>query len=136
MAQPTAHEALIYLMVVMSASDRDMTDSELNQIGVLVRSLPVFDGFDPERLLDVAQQCQKLLQGDDGLGKVIAAVWESVPAALHETAYVLAVDVAAADLDITREETRILDVIRSRLDVDPLAAAAIERAARARYRTL
>ena len=29
MAQPTAHEALIYLMVVTSAADRDMTDVEL-----------------------------------------------------------------------------------------------------------
>ncbi|TGR90010.1 Tellurite resistance protein TerB, partial [bacterium M00.F.Ca.ET.191.01.1.1] len=29
----TTHEALIYLMVITSASDRDMTDVELARIG-------------------------------------------------------------------------------------------------------
>ena len=35
MARPTAHEALIYLMVITSASDREMTDSELARIGAV-----------------------------------------------------------------------------------------------------
>ena len=36
----TPHEALIYLMVITSASDRDMTDVELARIGDVVRSWP------------------------------------------------------------------------------------------------
>jgi hypothetical protein len=38
MPNPTVHEALIYLMVVASASDRDMSDPELGLIGKVVRS--------------------------------------------------------------------------------------------------
>src|SRR5690606_28687829 len=45
-----AHEALIHLMIVAAAADSDMTDAELRRIGDLVRTLPVFDGFDDERL--------------------------------------------------------------------------------------
>ncbi|TIM60124.1 MAG: Tellurite resistance protein TerB, partial [Mesorhizobium sp.] len=40
------HEALIHLMVITSASDRDMTDVELARIGDVVRSWPVFEDFD------------------------------------------------------------------------------------------
>ena len=53
MALPTAHEALIYLMVVTSAADRDMTDVELARIGNVVRAWPIFEGFDDERLIGI-----------------------------------------------------------------------------------
>src|SRR5437762_2774463 len=36
MPLPTPHEGLIYLMVITSASDRDMTDVELARIGDVV----------------------------------------------------------------------------------------------------
>jgi hypothetical protein len=55
MPSPTAHEALIYLMVVTSASDRDMTDVELTRIGEVVRSWPIFIDFNADRLVLVAQ---------------------------------------------------------------------------------
>ena len=45
MAKPTAHEALIYLMVVTSASDRDMTDVELARIGEVVQHLADLRGL-------------------------------------------------------------------------------------------
>jgi hypothetical protein len=63
---------------------------------------------------------------------VIAAL----PARLHETAYALAVEVAAADLHVEQEELRFLQMLRDRLDLDKLAVAAIESSARARYRSL
>ncbi len=49
----TPHEALIYLMVITSASDRDMTDVELARIGDVVRTWPVFEDFDQDRLVAV-----------------------------------------------------------------------------------
>ena len=55
----TPHEALIHLMVITSASDRDMTDVELARIGDVVRSWPVFVDFNQDRLVAVAQACQK-----------------------------------------------------------------------------
>ena len=53
-----------------------------------------------------------------------------------ETAYALACDVAVADSRLTQEELRLLEMIRFRLEVDRLSAAAIERGARARHAVL
>ncbi len=136
MTTPTPHEALIYLMVIMSASDRDMRDEELARIGAIVRTLPVFRGFDEDRTIDVAQRCQQLLQREPGLEGMLSTIRDALPQALRETAYALAVDVAAADLSVGAEETRLLDLVGARLDLDPLAVAAIERAASIRHRTL
>lgn len=132
--KPSTQEALIYLMVVMSAADRDMTDAELGRIGSVIRILPVFDGFDENRIIDVARQCQQLLQKHDGPERVLDIVRDSVPTALHDTAYALAVEVVAADLYVEPEEKRMLQIVRSRLGLEPLLAAAIERAAQARHR--
>jgi hypothetical protein len=48
-------------------------------------------------------------------------------------AYALACDVAAADGTLGETELRLLEEFRYELDIDRLAAAAIERAARARH---
>ncbi len=132
----TPQEALIYAMVTLSASDRQMTDRELRKIGDIVRTLPIFGGFDTDRLVHVAEACGAIVAEDDGLHQVLTTIAASLPKRLHETAYALAVEVAAADLHVEQEELRFLELLRDVLDVDALTAAAIERAARARYRTL
>jgi len=40
------HDALIYVMVMMSGVDRGMADEELHRIGDIVRTLPAFRDFD------------------------------------------------------------------------------------------
>lgn len=136
MPSPTPHEALIYLMVITSASDRDMTDVELARIGDVVRSWPVFEDFKQDQLVPVAQACQKLLHEKDGLEGVLAQVAEALPERLRDTAYAAAFEVAAVDLEMRMEEVRVLQLIRRQLDLDTLTVAAIGRAAKARLRTL
>lgn len=60
----------------------------------------------------------------------------ALPQKLHETAYAVACDVAAADGHIKPEVIRLLELLRHGLDIDRLAAAAIERGARARHAVL
>jgi tellurite resistance protein len=86
--------ALVYVMVIVSAADRAMSDREIRRIGSVVRNLPK---------------------------------------RLYETAYALAVDVAAADVKVGQEELRLLQILRHRLGLDRLVTVAIERAARARH---
>ena len=135
MSKPTIQEAMIYLMVIMSASDREMRDAELARIGAVVRLLPIFHGFEQSRTLTVAQECQRLLQQEGGFAAILAMIRDVLPQELRETAYALAVDVAAADLSVRSEETRVLDIVRQRFEIDALAVAAIERAASIRHRT-
>tara|TARA_R110002096_G_scaffold215838_1_gene403721 strand:+ start:420 stop:863 length:444 start_codon:yes stop_codon:yes gene_type:complete len=130
------HTALIYVMVLISASDGEMTDAELAQIGNIVTHLPVFRDFDVERLSSVAASCNDILQDEDGLDTALALVNAGLPEKLRETAYAMACDVAAADGQIKQEELRLLEIMRHELRVGRLPAAAIERGARARHTVL
>jgi tellurite resistance protein len=132
----TAHEALIYLMVVTSASDRDMTDVELARIGDVVRSWPVFEGFNDQKLIRIAQDCQKLLHEAEGLDGVLSTAARAIPERLHDTAYAAAIEVAAVDLEMRLEEVRVLQLLRRHLSVEEKMISAIEWATKARHRML
>lgn len=135
MSKLSPHDALIHIMVTMSAADQTMSDSELAKIGNIVKSLPVFKDFDIQRMIAVAHDCTDILQKEEGLDTIIENAYDSLPEHLRETAYALAVDVAAADLQIEQEELRLLQILRHKLGIDRLTAAAIERGARARHQT-
>lgn len=130
------HDALIHLMIVAASSDSDMTDRELTRIQALIGRLPVFEGFDKSRFTNVANECADLLNGPGGLDHVLDAAVNALPAKLQDTAYALAVEVAAVDLHVEQEELRFLEMLRDRLALDRLTTAAIETAARARHRRL
>jgi tellurite resistance protein len=130
------HEALIYAMVTMSAVDRKMTDEELARIGDIVSHLPVFADFQDEQLVAAAEACGEILSADGGLDEVLRAIQRGLPEKLHETAYALALEVAAADMNVRPEEVRFLELLAEQLGLDALAVAGIERGVRARLATL
>ena len=130
------HTALIYTMVLVSAADSDMTDAEMRTIGEIVRYLPVFADYDAKKLPTDARGCAKILEDENGLEQAFGMIMKTLPKKLHETAYALACDVAAAERKISQETLRLLEMIRYELAIDGLAAAAIERGARARHMTL
>ncbi|MBA4208745.1 MAG: Tellurite resistance protein TerB [Parvibaculum sp.] len=136
MSTISPENALIYIMVTMSAVDRAMSDTELRDIGTIVQTLPAFRDFNPERLIPVAKECAAILQEDGGLDAVFGLVRDALPSHLRETGYALAVEIAAADLSVGAEEMRLLQLLRDVLDIDKLVAAAIERGARARHMTV
>ncbi|GLS29328.1 Tellurite resistance protein TerB [Mesorhizobium albiziae] len=133
---PTAHEAMIYVMVITSASDRDMTDEELARIGQVVRSWPVFVDFPEDRLVAVAKDCQQLLHDGRSLDGILELARKAIPARLHDTAYALAVEVASVDLEMRMEEVRVMQRLRQALEIDDTTAHAIELASKARHRML
>ena len=122
-------------MVTLSAADRKMTDRELAKIGDVVRSLPIFADFDPEKLVPTAEACGALLQDEDGLDRVLGMI-AALPTA------------AARDRLCGRRRSGgrrpPCRAGGAPLPADParparprqLTVAAIERSARARYRTL
>ena len=127
------HAALIYTMVLVSAADQDMSDAELRTIGEIVNFLPVFADYDPQLLPNTAEACAEMLGVEDGLDRAFDLIKSSVPPKLRETAYALACDVAVSDGEMNQEKLRVLELIRHRLEIDRLIAAAIERGARARF---
>jgi tellurite resistance protein len=130
------HRALIYTMVIVSAADSELPDAELRIISDIVDDLPVFRDFDQGELPKVLNDCTELIGHENGLEATLTAINAALPAKLRETAYAIACDLVAADGEATQEELRILELIRHRLNLERLVAAAIERAARARFQTL
>lgn len=77
MKQITPQEALVYIMITTSAADTSMTDAELSSIGNVVSRLPVFQGFDRDRLPKLASDCYALLAYEDGLEESL--IWPMKP---------------------------------------------------------
>ena len=125
--------ALVYVMVVVAASDGVISDKELRTIGELSKTLPSFREFDHSRLLATAQDCGAILQENEGLEAVLGLVKAALPEHLRETAYWLALEVALSDSRIMLEEIRVIEALRRALGIDRLVSAALERGARARY---
>lgn len=132
----TPQEAVIYLMVMASASDGRMSEKELRSIGRVVRSFALFSDADEDGLVEMAEACGKLMSSEAGLHKVLTAAASSLPAHLGETAYAAVVDVITADENLDMTEIRVLELIRNALKVDDDGAAAIERSAKARHMTV
>ncbi len=129
----TPQQALIYTMITTSASDNTMTDSELRRIGSIVQELPAFRNFDANDLIKEAQSVSDVVSQPDGLNNVLDLIANSLPTHMRETAYVLAAEVAVADLQATPEERRFLQLLAQHLKLDALTTAALTRAAYARH---
>ncbi len=131
----SAQDALVALMMAVSLSDESVGTAELVTIEALVNNLPVFANYDADRMQNVSKTVFDLFEEEDGLDALFGLVNQALPEKLHETAYALCCDVAAADGLLGQTELRMLMEIRYQLDIDRLAAAAIERGARARHIT-
>lgn len=129
----TPQDALVAIMIAVSASDEQIRTSELVAIQRIVNHLPVFGDYDNDRLRQVAQTVFDLFEEEDGLDALFGLIRDALPERLFETAYALACDVAASDGLLQETELRMLEEIRHELNIPRLNAAAIERGARARH---
>lgn len=134
MEKLTVQEALIYIMVTTSAADEAISDNEFKALSEIVSHFPVFQGFDMERLDALAAECCVYLENPDGIERILDVTEAALPPKLRETAYALAVEIAASDLDIRQEELLFLQLVRDRFELEDLTVAAIERSARIRFR--
>jgi len=129
----TPQDALLAMMVGISASDNDLRTSELVAIQRILHHMPAFIGYDHTRLEKVTGMVLDLFADEDGLDEFFSLVRNALPERLYETAYALACDVAAANGTLYQPVLQLLREIRDELSIDPLHAAAIERGARARH---
>jgi tellurite resistance protein len=129
----STEQALIYTMVTMSGVEGKVNAIELNEVRQLVQTLPIFRDFDEHRLMLVAQEAGDILSETEGLQTVLGLIKEALAPRHRETAYALAVEVAASDMAVGKEELRFLAILRDALGLDKLVTAALERSAIARY---
>lgn len=125
--------ALIYIMVVAAIADHKLKKAELRIITDVVKMLPIFRGFTPDHFKIDFDNCISILEQEEGIETVLALVSEALPPKLKHTAYALSCEVIAADRSAELVELEWLALLRNRLKIDALNAAAIEMAIKARY---
>lgn len=125
-------DALVAVMIAASAADEVQSTRELQVIDRILDWLPAFEGYDKDRLPGLIDVVRELFSEEDGLDALLGLVADALPDRFNETAYALACDIAAADGSVKMAEIRFLEMLRDELGVGRLAAAAIERAARAK----
>jgi tellurite resistance protein len=126
-------DALVAVMVAVSASDEQLRTAELVAIQRTVNHMPVFGDYDADRIRTISQTVFDLFEEEDGLDALFGLIRAALPERLHETAYALACDVVAADGRLRDMELRMLEEVREELAIDRLHAAAIEWGARVRH---
>ena len=129
-------EALVCTMVLVAAADGQMSDREIGAMAGLVQTLPAFHDFTSEQLEAATEAATELLGEDDGLRHGGQLIRDALSPRLRETAYALACEVVAASGPASQPILRMLEFVVSELQLDALVAAAIERGARARHRTV
>lgn len=132
----SACDALVAVMMAVSASDETFRTSELVAIQRMVDHAPVFAEYDDDRIRIVSQTVITLFDEDEGVDALFGLIRDALPEKLYETAYALACDVAAADGLVYEGEIYMLAEIRDQLRIPRLHAAAIELSAQVRHRVL
>lgn len=132
----TPCDALVAVMVAVSASDSTMRTSELLAIQRNVDHAPVFAKYDDDRIRTISQTVMTLFEEEEGLDALFGLILDALPEKLYETAYALACDVGAADGRLYEGEIAMLAEIRHELKISRLHAAAIELSAQVRHRVL
>jgi tellurite resistance protein len=126
-------DALIAVMIAVSAADEQLRTVEMVAIQRMVNHMPVFAGYDADRIRTIAQTVFDLFEEEDGLDALFGLIRDALPERLRETAYALACDVVSADGRLRQVELRMLEEVREELAIDRLHAAAIEWGARVRH---
>jgi hypothetical protein len=110
-------------------SDAPAVEAWFQGGGLLVALLPA--AF----ILGLLLRCglAAILQEREGLDAVLGLVKEALPKYLRETAYALALEIVLTEAPVYAEENRILQRLKTTLDVDRLTAAALEKAAVVRH---
>ena len=79
----SAQDALVAAMVGVSASDENMTTSELLSISRMVSTLPIFYGYDLDRLRTVGETVLDLFTEEDGLDALFGLIRDALPDSLR-----------------------------------------------------
>ena len=87
----------------------------------MVDTLPIFDGYDHDRLRTIGQTVFDLFTEEDGLDALFGLMRDALPDSLRETAYALCCDVAAADGHAFQAELQFLLELRHELEHRPPA---------------
>ncbi|MDA9034890.1 tellurite resistance TerB family protein [Hyphomicrobiales bacterium] len=128
-------DSLIYTMTLSAATDGDISDKEINTINFLFTTLPIFKNSNNDYLSKKMIECMELTKEEDNFENLIDLINNGLNSnkELKKTAYILALEVMMADLNIADESIRFLEILGLSLNLDNLEISSMKHTIRSKY---
>ena len=125
-------------MTLSAATDGDISDKEMNTINYLFTTLPVFEKANNDYLSKKMIECMELTQEESNFENLLDHINERLDSKkdLKKTAYILALEVMMADLNVVEESIRFLELLGETLQLNNLEISSIKHTIRSKYESL
>ena len=125
-------------MTLSAATDGDISDKEMNTINYLFTTLPVFEKANNDYLSKKMIECMELTQEESNFENLLNHINEGLDSKkdLKKTAYILALEVMMADLNVVEESIRFLELLGETLQLNNLEISSIKHTIRSKYESL
>ena len=125
-------------MTLSAATDGDISDKEMNTINYLFTTLPVFEKANNDYLSKKMIECMELTQEESNFENLLDHINEGLDSKkdLKKTAYIVALEVMMADLNVVEESIRFLELLGETLQLNNLEISSIKHTIRSKYESL
>jgi hypothetical protein len=128
-------DSLIYTMTLSAAVSGDITDKELNVIKYLFTTLPVFENSNNDHLSKKMLESLEVIKSEPNIENITDLISESLEnnSNLKKTAYIIAIEIMMADLEVTEESHRVLELLENSFGLDTLETSSIKHTMKFKY---
>tara|TARA_B100000900_G_scaffold226955_1_gene192691 strand:+ start:732 stop:1154 length:423 start_codon:yes stop_codon:yes gene_type:complete len=131
-------DSLIYTMTLSAAISGDITDKELNVIKYLFTTLPVFENSNNDHLSKKIIESLEVIKSEPNIENITDLINDSLKnnSNLKKTAYIIAIEIMMADLEVTEESYRLLELFENSFGLDNLETSSIKHTMKFKYQDL
>jgi len=125
-------------MTLSAAVSGDITDKELNVIKYLFTTLPVFENSNNDHLSKKMLESLEVIKSEPNIENITDLISESLENNLNlkKTAYIIAIEIMMADLEVTEESHRVLELLENSFGLDTLETSSIKHTMKFKYQDL
>ena len=131
-------DSLIYTMTLSAAISGDITDKELKVINYLFTTLPVFENSNNDHLSKKIIESMEVIKSEPNVENIVDLIGDSLEenSNLKKTAYILAIEIMMADLEVSEESYRLLELFENSFELDALETTSIKHSIKFKYQDL
>ena len=125
-------------MTLSAAISGDITDKELNVIKYLFTTLPVFENSNNDHLSKKIIESLEVIKSEPDTENITDLINDSLKnnSNLKKTAYIIAIEIMMADLEVTEESYRLLELFENSFGLDNLETSSIKHTMKFKYQDL
>lgn len=125
-------------MTLSAAISGDITDKELNVIKYLFTTLPVFENSNNDHLSKKIIESLEVIKSEPNIENITDLINDSLEnnSNLKKTAYIIAIEIMMADLEVTEESYRLLELFENSFGLSNLETSSIKHTMKFKYQDL